>query len=148
MAWLYLIVALFSPLGHELVIWLGLREQKLKEPKYITPPNGVGVLAIESPSLASRIRLKSGDIVLSVNGKAVNSRNELLEQVKQTFFVVLEIKREDKILKITSKKYYDDELGIIFVPDGGSRRYLTVNQDSLLDVIKARWKKLDARRRA
>lgn len=142
------IVALFSPLGHELVIWLGLREQKLKEPKYITPPNGVGVLAIESPSLASRIRLKSGDIVLSVNGKAVNSRNELLEQVKQTFFVVLEIKREDKILKITSKKYYDDELGIIFVPDGGSRRYLTVNQDSLLDVIKARWKKLDARRRA
>lgn len=142
------IVALFSPLGHEFVIWLGLREEKFKEPKYIAPPKGVGILAIESPSLASRLGLKSGDIILSVNGKEVHRKSDLLEELYRTFFVVMEIKRNGKRLKLTSKNYYDDELGIIFVPDGQTRRYLTVNQDSLLDVIKARYKKLDARRRA
>lgn len=129
------IAALFSPLGHELVVWLGIREEKFKKPEYVAPSKGVGVLAVESPSFAVRAGIRPGDIILSVNKKEVNSRSELLEQVNQAFLVVLEVKRKSKIIKITGRKYYDDELGIIFVPDNRVKRYLTVRQDSLLDIL-------------
>ncbi|NLB89037.1 MAG: PDZ domain-containing protein [Syntrophomonadaceae bacterium] len=129
------IVALFSPLGHEIVIWLGMRHEKNKKPEYVAPSKGVGVLAIEKPSFAARTGIKPGDIILSVNGKEVDSKNELIEQVNQSFFLVLEIKRRGEILKISGKKYYDDELGIIFVPDNRVKRYLTVKEDSLLDIL-------------
>lgn len=132
------IVALFSPLGHELVIWLGMKEERSKQPKYVKPAQGLGILAIETPTLASRMGLKSGDIIMSINGKAVARKNQLLEEIDRAYSVALEIKRDNKIIKLTSKNNFDNELGIIFVPDEESRKYLTIKQDRLLDF----WEKV------
>ena len=51
------------------------------------------------------------------------------------FWWFWKLSAKSKIIKITGRKYYDDELGIIFVPDNRVKRYLTVRQDSLLDIL-------------
>ncbi len=135
------VVALFSPLGHELVIWLGMKEERSKKPKYINPSIGVGVLHMEAASLAARAGLKAGDIILSLNKAVVNDQREVQELVSEAVNnVVFEIKRDQQIVHLTAKKYPDDELGIIFVPDGRVKRYLTVKEDSWFDLWRRHFK--------
>lgn len=62
---------LYSPLGHELVIWLGLREENHKTPIYIEPDEGVMILDTRPASAAYRSGLKSGDIILKGNGRPI-----------------------------------------------------------------------------
>ncbi|MDD2556341.1 MAG: PDZ domain-containing protein [Syntrophaceticus sp.] len=70
--------ALFSPLGHELVIYLGRRQELQGRPRFVPPSSGgVMVLDVLKGSPAHLAGIKSGDVIRSVNGKSVNSRHEL-----------------------------------------------------------------------
>ncbi|MGB9792741.1 MAG: PDZ domain-containing protein [Thermacetogeniaceae bacterium] len=70
------IPALFSPLGHEMVIYLGRREEFRERPRFVPPRQGMMVLDVVKESPAEAAGIRSGEIIYSVGGFPVNSRSE------------------------------------------------------------------------
>lgn len=120
------LVILFGPLGHELVVWLGRQEENMKTPIYTRPSDGIGVLAVETNSLSHKLGVKSGDVILSVNGEIVNKNRDILDIVSQGMRIDLLIKRNGEIFNLSGIKGRSENLGLIFMPDGEVRKYLTV----------------------
>jgi hypothetical protein len=72
-----ILAALFAPLGHEVVIHAGQRSELQGRPRFVPPPRGVMVLDVLKGSPSQRAGLRSGDVILSIDGIPVNSRSEL-----------------------------------------------------------------------
>ena len=56
---------------------LGIKAQDTEDGK------GVNILEVEDSSAAAKAGLKKGDIILQFDGKAVNSTNELVEDLQE-----------------------------------------------------------------
>jgi membrane-associated protease RseP (regulator of RpoE activity) len=134
---LTIIAALFSPLGHEFIIWLGMREETKRQPIYVKPPRGVMVLDVKTGSLASQAGIRSGDIILGINGDPVNNFYTLQELLSHGWITVeLEILRErEKILLLLNCSPWQ-ELGIIPVPEGFTPKYLSMEHDNIFDRLR------------
>ncbi|MDW7674647.1 MAG: PDZ domain-containing protein [Bacillota bacterium] len=135
---LMLLPALFSPLGHELVIKLGRDEEFKGEPKYVAPPQGVMVLEVLSGSIAQKIGLKTGDIILNINGFPVNSNRQLAE-VMYWGGTGLELEYIDsnsnKFNRLYTRKSFHDQLGIIPVPGEDENNYAVLSTQGFI----SRW---------
>lgn len=71
------LAALFAPLGHEAVIYLGVNSEVRRPPVFKQPPAGVMVMATVAGGAAHRLGLKAGDIVTAVNGQPVGARADM-----------------------------------------------------------------------
>ncbi len=71
------LAALFSPLGHELTIYIGKRGEFGARPRYVPSYEGVAVLDVGRGSPAWNAGIRSGDIITEVNGIAVFNRTDL-----------------------------------------------------------------------
>ncbi|MCL6634851.1 MAG: PDZ domain-containing protein [Peptococcaceae bacterium] len=80
-----LAAALFAPLGHEAVIYAGRRVEFRGKPLYTPPARGVRVLDVLPESPAWRAGLRSGDVILAVNGVSLTGRAALGLWLKSTF---------------------------------------------------------------
>ncbi|HWQ74751.1 MAG TPA: PDZ domain-containing protein [Syntrophomonas sp.] len=76
------LVALFSPLGHELVIWLGMRDES-RPPFYVAPERGVMIMEVVGDS-ARRAGLQPGDVILQIDGEEINSVEDLRDLLAGT----------------------------------------------------------------
>lgn len=77
---------------------------KLAENKNISEIKGVYVGAVIDGGAAANAGIKEGDVILSVNGKSVNSNSELLENIGQyrpSDKVLLNIERSGKAMDIS-----------------------------------------------
>lgn len=68
------VAALFSPLGHELVIYIGKKVELAGKPAYSPSERGVRVLDVNPHSIAWNMGIRSGDVVLAVGGVPVRDR--------------------------------------------------------------------------
>lgn len=112
------LVLIIAPLGHELM----LNHQKHKEindnPKYISD-EGLMVLDVCPDSLAMKMKIASGDIILKINQTIIDTEAQLLEALKESSnFITVKVKRENgKIEDLCSNSYNAArKLGIIYVP--------------------------------
>ena len=136
------LLAVFSPLGHELVIWLGMRAET-RPPIYIPPSRGVMILAVLAGSSAARTGLKSRDIILKVNGVMLNSYpafEEIINCSGQE--ITLEIEREGKFQTMVLSLTKDRNPGIIPVPDPSVAHYLAEGDDRIFFLARRLWLKL------
>ena len=69
--------ALFGPLGHEFVIYLGQKREACREPIFVLSANGVKLLYVQRKSPLAKVGVKAGDILLTINGVAVHENNEI-----------------------------------------------------------------------
>nr|MBO2477449.1 PDZ domain-containing protein [Bacillota bacterium] len=72
------LAALFSPLGHELVIWLGRRSEEDGEPLFAASQGAV-VVGVFPDSPAAAMGLRPGDVIRRINGFAVHSKQDLAD---------------------------------------------------------------------
>lgn len=140
---LMLAAAVFSPLGHEFVIWLGMRDEKNKKPLYVNPQWGVMVLDVKPRTPAARAGICSGDIILSINGEMINQNYALKEFLSCGWGKLnVEILRDkNKYNRIVYYKPFHD-VGIITVPDRYTSKYLTLREDSIFDLARRTWQKI------
>jgi len=134
------VAALFSPLGHELVIKIGNKAEFENKPYYVFQGQGVMVLDVFDRSPAQKAGLKSGDIICSVQGSAVKSREDIEKLLETTGEVSLTVKENENhrcVRKLTLKRKVNEPLGIITVPQSGDQPVAKTNSEGiLLRVIK------------
>lgn len=130
---LSILPAVFAPLGHELVLWIGLKTESLGEPIFVMPETGVMILDVLPGSLAAVAGLASGDVVVSVNGVVVSNRRELQHILQFTWGRLnLEVRRGQQTRYFSVQKRPREVLGIILVPESSADRYLSFAGDSRL----------------
>lgn len=134
------LLALYSPIGHELVIWLGMRAEN-RAPLYIAPQQGVMLLDVLPATLAHRYGLRSHDVILTVNGEAVHSYQEIVNLgTGPEGNLLLEITRDGQFLKKRLKLKGQQHIGIIPVPEGNNASYLCVSDDEIFSVAARCWR--------
>ncbi len=136
------LLALFSPLGHELVIWLGIRAET-RPPLYIAPDRGVMILDVLAGSNAARAGLKSRDIILSINGEEVyqyHTAEEILRGGGQKLFI--EMERDGRVQTVTWPPNRGRNPGIIPVPDPTAARYLAAEDDRIFSLASRTWQRI------
>jgi hypothetical protein len=136
---LTIVAALFAPLGHELVIWLGMREESSRRPLYTPSREGVRILQVKPGSSGERGGLRERDIIIEVNGSKVDHYEQVRELLKISPRSRLQIKRCGQLITI---RLVGDDPGIIPVPQGPVARYLTVDEDWLFTLVRKLWHKL------
>lgn len=117
---LSILAAFFSPIGHELVIYLGRRKEFSGKPRFVPPSRGVKVLDVIKGSPAERGRIRAGDIILSIEGIQVNSRAELaraLDYFAPAIYLELADSHGTKTVRITYER--GAPFGVIPVPEPG-----------------------------
>ncbi|AEG61821.1 PDZ domain-containing protein [Desulforamulus ruminis] len=123
------VAALFSPLGHELVIFIGKRLETGKS-IYQPPSRGVKLLDVIPGYPAWQAGLRSGDIILEVNGMAVNGRQGLEfalniyhQQPQLTYWSA----KEDKVYREGMDHSLKGMMGILPVPEGNEESFMELS---------------------
>ncbi|MEQ8200355.1 MAG: PDZ domain-containing protein [Syntrophomonadaceae bacterium] len=136
------VVALYSPIGHELVIWLAMRAEN-GVPLYVPPRQGVMILDVLPGTPAYAQGLHSHDIILRAGGQSVNSYQEFLalsNQPGKTLLIQVARNREQfsRRLKIRENR----PIGIIPVPEEGAQRYLCMADDGIFAAVAHLWRQI------
>lgn len=133
------LVALYSPIGHELVIWMGMRSET-RAPLFISPAQGVMILDVVPGTPAYAQGLRSRDLILKANGEPVNSFQELIGLANQPGkTLLLEVARDRKHFSRRLKLREDRAIGIIPVPDDETQRYLCIADDGIFAMVARLW---------
>ncbi|HAA90167.1 MAG: PDZ/DHR/GLGF domain-containing protein [Thermoanaerobacterales bacterium 50_218] len=129
--------ALFSPLGHEAVIYIG-RNSELKGPsRFVAPGRGVMVLDVIRGSPADRVRLRPGDVILSIDHFSVNSRVELAQvlALAGSSFELEYVSGQTHLVRLQVYRRSGEPLGVIPVPDPGDPANVDYASGSLLKKL-------------
>ncbi len=68
---------IFAIIGHEFIIYINKLREDLKTPLYTEPYKGIRVLKVEKASIASRLGIRHGDIILRINKMTINDIEDL-----------------------------------------------------------------------
>ena len=89
-----ILVLIFAPLAHEGII-IFQRQIELKgSPKYISSEDGIMVLEVAPNSPANEMGISTGDLLVEVNSKKVESEEKIIEVIKETSsFIWFKVKK-------------------------------------------------------
>jgi hypothetical protein len=143
---------LFSCLAHEALIIFNRWREERRSPIYTHPANGIKILAVVPHSPASKMGLKSGEVILKANGFEVNKRSELYRAIKENkAFCKLEVLNVEGHVKFPKTSLYEKDhhqLGVILAPDDQIPYYLEQRPLNLIQLIRKRWVKKNQRQSA
>ncbi|QGU00379.1 Cell division topological determinant MinJ [Candidatus Syntrophocurvum alkaliphilum] len=138
-----LLAALFGPLGHEFIIWLGMREEVNRKPIYVKSPYGVKLLDVLPNSLAYNAGVRSGDVIVKLNGELVENRYILEALLERSYTNInIELLRDNKYKQVSIYRSAREKLGIIPVPEYHAERYMVLQDDSIFKTVRKYWRKL------
>lgn len=122
-----LAAALFSPLGHEAVIYIGKKIELKGEPLYVPPGQGVKVLDVLPGAPAWRAGLRSGDVITTVNGVELSGRGDLYRWQETPAPLAVDyfsrsagVSRRGMLPPLEPGKHW----GIVPVPEGNENHYV------------------------
>jgi len=138
------VAALFSPIGHELVIKKGLKQEFENPPIYVPPERGAMVLDVVHGSPAEKSGIRTGDIIVMVDGREVNSRHDFLQSAEssESEGLVVTIERQGQDGQVETvhtdiRIVHGEPIGIIFVPEPGDEPMVSqYNEGIMVTFIK------------
>lgn len=128
------VAALFAPLGHELVIYLGKR-MEMGKPIYQACKQGVKVLDVIPGYPAWQAGIRSGDIIVEVNGMSVNSRQglEFALGIYKDLQITYYSQSERQIIREGLEIKEQEMLGLLPVPEGNEGNYMELSTQGPLN---------------
>lgn len=132
-----IITIIFSPVGHELVIYLGKKEEYKGTPKFNGSNYGIKVLDVLPNSIGDRLGLKPGDTILYLNDKYIDNKIDILNIF--TFKPrEIKIKYIDRNNNLIENKIINDEningLGILVIEKYNNYSFL-INKQNIFSRI-------------
>lgn len=142
-SFLLMLPALFSPLGHEVVIHLGQQREKTNSPVYTTK-DGVMVLDVYPNSPAAKMGLEPGDVILAVNDIPIETPLQLSQEmspwlIDPVFTVANTVRGEGK--RTVAFRGKIPPVGIIPVPDPHTGMYMQMREGTLKSWLRRLWNK-------
>lgn len=126
---LALLAAAFSTLGHEAVVRIGRNLEMKGHPLYVSRPGGLLILDVAPGTPAWGAGLRSGDMLVSVNGLPVRDRPSLETALGLGFYPV-----ELAFLSGSERRYRreliflrGEPLGLLPVPEGDEENCMEVD---------------------
>lgn len=104
---------------HEGWVFLDRKRELTGKPRYFSGDEGLMVLEVMPESIAAEMGIRSGDLLVSINGSRIEDENMLMETLRQgTSFIWLDIKRENGRLDQINydKMFRGKQLGLLLVP--------------------------------
>lgn len=134
------VAALFAPMAHEGIILYQQKRQKEGDSIFEAEENKIKVLYVEENSVAAKMGIKPGDVILSINGIQVQ-KEEDIERIFSDAQIYLWVKAMDKRGKMKELYYQDYEngirnLGIIVITKNVSANY-QLESDGYFMFIKS-----------
>lgn len=126
-----LLPALAAPAGHEMVFWLGQRQEKMRQAcPYGAPEQGIGVLDVRRGSPAARAGLRREDHVLALNGEYIRNRQHFFQMAAALpEFVTVEYQRNGTRRECVMAMRGELQTGILTMPDAACPIYWTIEKD-------------------
>jgi hypothetical protein len=125
-----LVAALFSPLGHEMVIYISRRIESCGKALYVPPPRGVRVLDVLADGAAWRAGIRSGDIIFAVNGLNLTDKQSFY-LLQQEFFLPLTVDYYSRAAGKNRRSLLippgPGDWGLVFVPEGNENKYVELS---------------------
>lgn len=143
------IAAIFSPLGHEIIIMIGRKKEENGKCIFTATEHGLRVLDTLPNSIGKKIGLNSGDIILSVNGKKIDSKRDI-EEILYFRPKCIELSVFDIRKGYVSKEYNSNEgginnLGIITVSRVPEYTFVVKESETPIKRLIKRFRKRKAR---
>ncbi|NLJ79118.1 MAG: hypothetical protein GX329_07125 [Tissierellia bacterium] len=115
------VVAIFAPLGHETVVAIGRWVEERGNLKFKPSDMGLKVLDTLPDSIARKMGLESGDIIVSINGNRVYHEKHL-KNALDIGPSSLSIRALNREMELVSKEYRGhiygiQDLGVVLIPD-------------------------------
>ncbi|MGI6308165.1 MAG: PDZ domain-containing protein [Dethiobacteria bacterium] len=140
--------ALFAPLGHELIIRKGNREEFAGRPLFQAGRDyGLKVLAVFPDSPAQKAGVQVGDWLVAVNDEPISSEMEYGDALRLNYYRVLfKIRRGRQELELPVNLYPlpASRAGLIFAPNRWANTFVEIKQSSLWQNIRRRFSPEDS----
>lgn len=120
---------IFSVVGHEACIRMGLRDESRGEPLWVNPESGLLVMDVLPASPAEQAGLRPGDVVRTVNGSELRSKSELAVSEEGA---VLSISREGRSLELWLPAVSEANLGVVFAPSANEENLVIPSHDGVI----------------
>jgi len=137
------LAAVFAPLGHEIVIYIGQHIELKGRPVFVPPLRGVRVLEAVPNTAVQAAGIRSGDIIYTINGQPVNSKRDI-EAVLGSGTRLLEIEyithSKKKWQRVVLELKRHQPTGIIAVPEGDEYTYTEFASQSIISRIAGKFR--------
>ncbi|EPY2276919.1 PDZ domain-containing protein [Clostridium sporogenes] len=138
---LKLVVLIFAPVGHEAMLYIQKYFELKGEPRYISTEEGIMVLDVAKDSVANKMGIKSGDLLLQVNDKEIDSEEDIVKSIGQMYgHISFKIKNDVGRLKTVNYRMLTsyEKLGIVFVPKNVPKNtsVIKVKSEKFQDILE------------
>ena len=133
-----IITIIFAPIGHEFMLTIQRKNEEKREPKFVSDEEGLIILEIASDSEISKLGLRNGNKIISINNKSINSETEVYSILKESLYnVVLKVKDSNgDIRDINFRHNKNKRIGMLLVPKSVKEEdILSINEDSFKNVL-------------
>lgn len=151
--WARWVAALFSPVGHELMIHLSRAAETHGQPVFQTSAGGIMVLDVVRASPAWRAGIRRGDVIESVNCRPVSSGDDLVEAIAVSpVAIVMDVRsaladRPPRATRAVQIRGAQAGLGLYLVPHEGKYPDVRSTRAGLLSLIARYLRARPSRRR-
>ena len=116
---LNIVVALYAPLAHEVVIFLSKRQEQKGKPVFDAVDYGLRVLDTMPKSIGEKLNIEPGNVIRSINGKRVYDRKDmkyvLLSEPRKIVVEYYDNKGKIKLKRYNKKTTEKSQLGLLVV---------------------------------
>ncbi|WP_418790984.1 PDZ domain-containing protein [Phosphitispora sp. TUW77] len=132
------LAAVFAPLGHEIVIYVGQHIEFKGKPIFVPPLRGVRLLEAVPNTAVQAAGIRSGDVIYTINGQPVNSKLDIEAalgsgaRLLEIEFITHSKKKWQRVI-MELKPY--QPAGIIPVPEGDEYTYTEFVSQSIISRI-------------
>jgi len=151
-SWLKWAAALFSPIGHELVIHMAQKAELDGVPLMSAPERGVRVLDVGPGSPCDKAGIKPGDIIEAVNCQPVSSIQDFAEALRLVpYATIVDVRSglpgDEGGRRTVQIRGVSNNLGLILVPTEGDYPRIDSGRAGLISIIMDRIRRRRNRRR-
>lgn len=138
---LKVVVLIFAPAGHEAMIYIQKYFELRGKPRYVSTEEGIMVLDVAKDSIANKMGIKSGDLLLQVNDKEIDSEEDIVKSIGQMYGHI-SFKIRNDVGRLKTVKYpvltSYEKLGIVFVPKNipKSTSVIKVKSEKFQDILE------------